>query len=128
MEIIIDPGLDWRNSYADFNKEQKEYTYIRIGTANRMRETNLVIVHEIAHYLIHCYWKKLNFSSYMLSPSYRIGQEILAWRLVKTFVKPKYWDIKQVKRALKGHLETHPIENLKLRKLKIIPLDIRRNK
>jgi hypothetical protein len=105
-----------QSSYSDFSPRIE----ILLPDGKKTIETYIILLHEIGHYyqslsgeLPHGYTKKVFLG------------ELIAWRIAKAMIKPKYYDLLDVMAI--PRLRNYAYEcsvNLK-RKLKIMPLHYR---
>lgn len=101
-------------------------TEITIGMKDKY--WRMTLAHEIGHAL-HSQRSEYYVEHLMLEDCFNDTQvlrgEIVAWRIARAIIKPKYWKEYVAKRALKSYISLCHItfvQKLNLRKLKIIPL------
>lgn len=101
-------------------KDGRQYRGIQVGMKPFTTPSRGTIIwrmsfaHEISHVLLS---KEMNTEEYMANSKYAFRQEVIAWRLAKSLMKPKYWKEEQAIAALWGFTWASLVD---MDKLKII--------
>jgi len=104
------------------SKNGNKFICIEIGlescsVGNNRLTWPIALSHEIAHLLLA---KTIDMSRYMHEYRYKFRQEVLAWRLAKSFIKSKYWNESLAISILRSF---HWSKNVNMKKLKIIEMN-----
>jgi len=109
-------GIAWKT------KDNKQYQAIEIGMKNHIVNGSrltwkLALAHELGHMLL---LKKMEQVRYNHDNQYKFKQEIMAWRIAKSFIKPKHWKEKVVISILRTFSWSNKVD---MKKLKIIEMN-----
>jgi len=126
MNIDYMPNLDRGNLYATNIYEcskVKDLVFDRIDIGNKFPNWKMHLAHEIGHILHYHYIDK----PVPILPQDRtviqtFRQEVMAWRIAKSLIKPKYWNDFEVIFCLKTYYH-EGMPKIKWEKLKIIPFN-----
>lgn len=117
----VKPTVQYGNGYTTVkgvfkSKNDVPISYIIIN--KNSRNWQLELCHELGHVLLSSRF----YSLYISAKMDVIREEVMAWRLAKSYCKPKFWDDTLARLYLKTYFDNFKIK-INWNKFKFIPLN-----